>query len=158
MRSAMDELRQVIEIIDNGETGAVVSMPLDKASLAFRFSRETLEEMGRTKNEVGLRVEGDLLQVTLQASLPDRTAGASFFYGVIQNLRDAKISEQILKTPKMLEKILKAVPEFRETATLIAGGECTIDEEEVKAWHIKYAALWLSLPTRDRLPHPANLF
>lgn len=156
MRAASQALKKVIEIVDQGEAGRFVSMPLENASLALRMSAESLRLMGERGQRLGISVKDSRVVVRLLAGPTESKDAYQFLYGLMQSVFDdqARLFLEELETPPIL---LKEIPALEETTEVIREGKCSLPPEELKVLGIHLLLRWAALRDREGLFPPANV-
>ena len=150
IKEASDDLERLAEIIEDDELGEAISMPLNKAALAFRLKMETLQKLGEGKRELRMRVVDGELRVGLFRGLEERKLAVTFLGPFIQAIHQSQgrgfltpfLNEDI---PIEIPPILSDSPEIKAIIEQVETGTTGLSNEDFGALHGYYWANWLSL-------------
>lgn len=147
MREASLTLKDLEKAIEAGKVGAVVGLPLNKATMALRLSKTALKRLEVDRKEVRIRVEDENVVMTLWSERRKIDEAYKYTYAYAQALAGGQ-SEEFLKE-------VEAPPLARE----IIGEEPIrpLPDEDLRIFIMKLYALWLSSSCDEAL-HPRNLF
>jgi hypothetical protein len=148
MAKAIEALREVVEVVDEGKAGATVLMPLEQATLVFRIPEASLQKMRERKQELGISVVDEKVEVKLYGGETQRREAYDFLYGLTQHslLGTAPEFLAIQEIPPSLKE------EFPRIEGIIGGGVLTDVDLTLLRLHLE--ALWRGLRDKEGLYPP----
>lgn len=153
MGQAETQRKAIIKVIEKGEEGAELTMPLNVGAVVFRVSINTLQKLRESQLKLGISVENDNLKIQLTGEKIRRETYI-FFYGLLQAIQQEaglKFLEQV-KIPESLKK----VPEINDAIEVIKKNKCVLPDEDKLSLQIYLLASWLSLRDKSGL-HPPEI-
>lgn len=87
MRAAGRRLEEITNLVELGEEGMRVSMPLNEAALVLRIPTAALRTMEERRQELGISVRDSRVDVTLHGGIAERQSAYRFLYGLLQGIR-----------------------------------------------------------------------
>lgn len=153
MKKSSEALKEVTRIIDNGEAGQEVVLPINVAALAFGIKGETLKRLGERDQGIEMEVAGDLLTVRLTGPEAERRAAYTYLYALVQNM-NSEAGRRLVQLAKVPRILTEEIPDFSQTIEVIKGGDCTIPDEDRATLQVYLFAHWLSLKDKTNLHDP----
>jgi len=153
MKKSSKALREVTRIIDNGEAGQEVVLPVNVAALAFGIKSETLKKMGEVDQGLEMTVAGDLLTIKLTGSEAERRSAYTYLYAFVQNM-NSEAGRRLVQMAKVPKILTEEIPNFEQIIEVIKGGVCTIPDEDRATLQVHLFAHWLSLKDKTNLHDP----
>lgn len=155
MRRAMETLKDVADVIDRGEEGATVSMPLNEAAFAFRIEVDTFRKMGEREQELGISVVDERVVVKLYGGETERREAYQFLFGLTQSIPQGTTSV-FLESREVPPNLLEKTPGVKGIIEVLKGS--ALPDEDLVLLQIHLGTLWVGLRNRAGLPDPAEVF
>jgi len=157
MQQAGRHLKNIKEAIDQGQSGTTIALPLEEAALTLRIPAQTLENLKKRDQALGVSVKENQVIVKLQGNPHQQREAYSFLYGLIQSLKTSQ-ADKFLKTQKTPSSLTEEIPSFDETLAIVEGGKYDLSEEDLVALHLQLQARWSSLSDKTDLFPPEKVF
>jgi hypothetical protein len=157
MQRANRHLKNIKEAIDQGQSGTTIALPIKEAVLTLRIPAQTLENLKKRDQVLGVSVKEGYVIVKLQESPHQQREDYAFLYGLIQSLKNSQ-ADKFLKTQKAPSSLTKEIPSFDETLAVVEGGNYDLSEEDLVALHLQLQARWSSLSDKTDLFPPKKVF
>jgi len=153
---AGEQLTEVVRVVDQGQVGSVVVIPLEIAPLVFRLSRETLDQLRAEDHQLRITVNETSVVVNLSGGPASRREGYTFFYGLLQSAAYEQ-ADVFLEAHRPPDTLLEEIPELEEVIGVFEDGG-GLPPEDMARLHIFLTALHLSLDNNEDLERPENVF
>lgn len=151
MQEAMKSLRRVVELIEEEKVGTTVLMPINEAALVLGISGDNLRRMGERRQELGISVIDERVEVKLYGGVSERRMAYQFLYGVIQNSLLGTAPE-FLATQEIPPSLKEEFPGIEEIANVIKGG--VLPDLDLGLLNLHLGALWQGLRDKEGLYPP----
>lgn len=157
-RAAKLGRQKIGEVIDRGEAGAEVRVPILTATGILGIRRATIEHLGETGQMLGISVMGEQVVFQLLAGQRKIKAAYNELYLVLQGLSGSGEETEILLQRRPLSAILgEVVPEVKSCEGIMASGGY-LPPEDVGGLHAVLWGLYLSLANKSGLKRPDMVF
>jgi len=157
MRQASQNLGEIAGTIDRGRSGTTIAFPLSQAALILRIPTQTLENLQKREQVLGISIKQDIVTIELRGNPRQQKEAYSFLYGLIQNYKDGRAG-LFLKTKKVPDSLAKEDPDLGETIAVIKKGKCDLPEEDLAVLHLQLWGRWQSLRDKSGLFPPEKVF
>ena len=157
-RAARLGRQKIGQVIDRGEAGAEVRVPVSTATGILGIQRAIIERLGETGQMLGISVVGE--QVIFQLFAGQRKIKTAYneLYLVLQGLDGSGAETEKLLQRRPLTAILEeVVPEIKSCEGVMAVGGCMMPED-ISMLHAVLWGLYLSLASKSGLPRPNTLY
>lgn len=155
MKRAAEGLGEVVRVVEYGEAGKKVILPIRNASLALRIPQETLRRMGYKSQGLEIGVKGNSVEIILRGSEASRRQAYLFLYSFVQNLDHPAVLKEILAEREIPRELLSAIEDFAETVAVAKKG--VLPDEDVRFLALATYSLFHSLKNRSDLPNPLKV-
>jgi hypothetical protein len=155
---AMEDRANLVEMIDRGQVGATVAMPLGYAALISGIGIESWRRMGERGEALKISVVGNQLQFELQFRERTRRQIYELFYGLVAAMGTGSADHYLEKIGEVGKGLLTTIPGFdSESLNVLVGKTHDLGDEDLGLLHLQLFAYYWSLRDRANLNHPKDV-